>query len=138
MRCTTLPKTTSPKSHFAEKTTLPKRHFAEKFAEFRRKFRNSRKYGNCHHNLNYSSQLTLNLIRANNLDKTAKKSIKFIQWLLLCPPNRSGGGDILFWCGSRRRPHSFVSARYLLNGWIHFDQTCTDTLLGGRNELIRF
>ena len=38
----------------------------------------------------------------------------------------------------RLRPHSFASARYLLNGWTDFDQPCTDTLLGGRNELIRF
>ena len=28
--------------------------------------------------------------------------------------------------------------RYLLNRWMDFDQTCTDTLLGGRNKLIRF
>ena len=59
----------------------------------------------------------------------------------LCPPNRRGG-IYCFWCGSRRRrhrrPHCFVSVRYLLNRWTDFDQTCTDTLLGGRNELIRF
>ena len=64
-----------------------------------------------------------------------------VQWL--CPPNRrGGGGTYCFWCGSRRcgrlRPRSFISARYLLNRWTDFDQTCTDTLLGGRNELIRF
>ena len=50
------------------------------------------------------------------------------------------GGTYCFWCGSRlrRRPRSFVSERYLLNRWMDFDQTCTDTLLGGRNKLIRF
>ena len=26
----------------------------------------------------------------------------------------------------------------LLNQWVDFDQTCTDTLLGGRKEVIRF
>ena len=48
----------------------------------------------------------------------------------------SGSGHIVFWCGSRLR--SLISAHYLLNRWTDFDQTCTDTLLGGRNELIRF
>ena len=52
------------------------------------------------------------------------------------------GVTYCFWCGSRRRqrrrPRSFVSARYLLNRWTDSDQTCTDTLLGMRNELIRF
>ena len=54
------------------------------------------------------------------------------------PPQPKGGGTYCFWCGYRRRPRCFVSARYLLNRWTDFDQTCTDTLLGGRNELIRF
>ena len=53
----------------------------------------------------------------------------------LCPPNRRGG-SILFLV--RLRTRCFVSAHYLLNPWMDFDQTCTDTLLGGRNELIRF
>ena len=48
------------------------------------------------------------------------------------------GAAYFFWCRSRRRPRCFVSVRYLLNRWTDFDQTCTDTLLGGRNKLIRF
>ena len=31
-----------------------------------------------------------------------------------------------------------VSVRYLLNQWMDFDQTCTDTILGGGEELTRF
>ena len=54
------------------------------------------------------------------------------------PPTKGGGGAYCFWCGSRRRPRSFVSVRYLLNRWTDFNQTCTDTLLGGRNKMIRF
>ena len=59
-------------------------------------------------------------------------------------PPTEGGGTYCFLCGSRWRrrmlwrPRSFISARYLLSRWMDFDQTCTDTLLGGRNELIRF
>ena len=61
-------------------------------------------------------------------------------WLNYLPQPK--GGAYCFWCRWRRRrrlpPRCFVSARYLLNRWTDFDQTCTDTLLGGRNELIRF
>ena len=57
-------------------------------------------------------------------------------------PPTEGGGNYCFWCGwrrrLRRRPRCFVSVRYLLNRRTDCDQTCTDTLLGGRNELIRF
>ena len=48
------------------------------------------------------------------------------------------GGDILFLMGFRWHPRCFVSGRYLLNQWTDFDKTCTDTLLGGQKELIRF
>ena len=47
-----------------------------------------------------------------------------------------------FRCGSRRRcfrhPCSFLSALYLLNQWVDFDQTCTDTLLGRGKEVVGF
>ena len=57
----------------------------------------------------------------------------------LCPPNRRGGGILLLVrIPSASASHSFVSASYLLNAWTDFDQTCTDTLLGGRNKLIKF
>ena len=51
----------------------------------------------------------------------------------LCSPNRSGG-TYCFWCGSHQRRHScsFLSVLYLLN------QTCTGTLLGQGEEVIRF
>ena len=48
----------------------------------------------------------------------------------LCPLNRK--------CGSRRHLHCSFSALYLLNQWVDFDQTCTDTLFGGRKEVIWF
>ena len=54
-------------------------------------------------------------------------------------PNRSGGGGggtYCFWCGSCQ--HSFLYALYLLNQWVDFDQTCTDTLVEWRKEVIRF
>ena len=55
-------------------------------------------------------------------------------------PQQRGGGTYCFWCRSRRSwyPHCSLSALYLLNQWVDFDQTCTDTLLGGRKEVIRF
>ena len=34
-----------------------------------------------------------------------------------------------------RRPHSFVTVRYLLNQWMDFDQTCIDTLLSFYEQL---
>ena len=59
-------------------------------------------------------------------------------------PQPKGGGDILFlvripsaWA-SESASALLLSVRYLLNRWMDFDQTYTDTLLGGRNELIRF
>ena len=57
---------------------------------------------------------------------------------LLCPPNRRGGGTYCFWCGSLRCRHCSLSALYLLNEWVDFDQICIDTLLGKRKEVIRF
>ena len=33
---------------------------------------------------------------------------------------------------------NFVSMRYLMNQWTDLDQTCTDTLLGRCEELVRF
>ena len=33
---------------------------------------------------------------------------------------------------------NFVCVRYLMNQWADLDQTCTDTMLGGCEELIRF
>ena len=50
-------------------------------------------------------------------------------------PQPKGGID--FWCGSLR-PRSFDSVSYLLNHWMDFDQTCINTVLGGRKEWIRF
>ena len=38
----------------------------------------------------------------------------------------------------RRRLHSWLSALCLLNQWVDFDQTGTDTLLGWGKEMIRF
>ena len=37
-----------------------------------------------------------------------------------------------------RYVRNFVSLRYLMNQWTDLDQTCTDTMLGGCEELIRF
>ena len=58
----------------------------------------------------------------------------------LFSPQAKGRGEILFWCGTRRRwrPDCSLSALHLLNQLVEFDQTCTDTLLGGRKEVIRF
>ena len=43
-----------------------------------------------------------------------------------------------FWCGSRRRRHSVLSALCLLNQWVDFDQTCTDALLGWEKKWLDF
>ena len=48
------------------------------------------------------------------------------------------GGGHCFWCGSHRCRCSLLSALYLLNQWMDFDQTCTDTLLGEGKTVIRF
>ena len=55
-------------------------------------------------------------------------------------PQPKGRGEILFWYGSCRlwHPGCSLSALYLLNQLVEFDQTCTDTLLGGRKEVVRF
>ena len=55
-------------------------------------------------------------------------------------PTTEWVGTYCFWCGSRlrRHPRCSLSALYLLNQWVDFDQTCTDPLLGGRKEGIRF
>ena len=47
-----------------------------------------------------------------------------------------GGGTYCFCCGSRRC--CSLSALYLLKQWVDFDQTCTDTLLEGWEEVNRF
>ena len=55
-------------------------------------------------------------------------------------PQPKGRGTYCFWCRSCRRqlPHSFLSALYFLNQWVDFDQTCTDTLLVGEKEGVKF
>ena len=55
----------------------------------------------------------------------------------MCPHNRRAWGDC-FWCGSnlRRRRCSFLSELYLLNQWVEFGQTHTDTLLGRGKEMM--
>ena len=40
--------------------------------------------------------------------------------------------------GGLRLLDNGLSARYLLNEWMYFDQTCTAILLRQRQELIRF
>ena len=40
--------------------------------------------------------------------------------------------------GGLRLMHNCLSARYLLNEWMDFDQTCTAILLRQRQELTRF
>ena len=56
------------------------------------------------------------------------------------PPNRRGVVTNCFWCGSHqhRRPSCSLSALYLLNQPVDFNQTCTDTLLGWRKEVLWF
>ena len=49
-------------------------------------------------------------------------------------PQRNG--TCCFWCGSRRL--QLIYALYLLNQWVDFDQTGTDTLLWWGKEVIRF
>ena len=66
-----------------------------------------------------------------------------IFWLLtnskkLCPPNRMGWGDILLLVRIRWHPRSFLSALYLLNQWVDFDQTGAVALLGQGKEVVRF
>ena len=56
---------------------------------------------------------------------------------LYVPPPK-GWGTYCFWCGSRRRRRSFLSARYLLNHWMDLDQTGTEPSLGQPNGVIRF
>ena len=62
--------------------------------------------------------------------------------ILLCAPYREGGGGyIVFGADPVCIGVDFrflVSVHYLLNQSMDFDQTCTDTLLGGGEELIRF
>ena len=53
-------------------------------------------------------------------------------------PLQRGGGTYCFWCGSRWRRRSFLSARYLLNHWMDLDQTSTETSLGQPNRVIIF
>ena len=65
------------------------------------------------------------------------------QYRKLCPPPplpTKGWVAYCFWCGFRqcRHPCSFMPALYLLNQWVDFDQTCTDTLMGGGKEVFSF
>ena len=55
-------------------------------------------------------------------------------------PHPKGRGTYCFWCGSRRcrRARCSFSALHLPNQLVDFVQTCTDTLLGERKEIIRF
>ena len=50
-----------------------------------------------------------------------------------------GWGGIFFFgvepVASALRPRSFLSVLYLLKGYIDFNQTCTDTALGGENMI---
>ena len=55
---------------------------------------------------------------------------------MLPPPSPSVGGTYCSWCGSLRC--IVLSALYLLNEWVDFDQTCTDTLLGGGKKWLDF
>ena len=65
-------------------------------------------------------------------------SITFFRYFV--QPPTEGAETYCFWCGSRRRwrPRCSLSALYLLNQCVDFDQTCTDTLLGGRKEVLDF
>ena len=60
--------------------------------------------------------------------------------LVMSPTKGEGEGTYNFLCGSRRhrRPQCSLSALYLLNQWMDFDQTCIDTFLWGRKAVIRF
>ena len=53
-------------------------------------------------------------------------------------PQPLGGGTYCFWWGSRRRRLSLLSALYLLNQQMDFNQTCTDALLGKEKTVFRF
>ena len=53
-------------------------------------------------------------------------------------PPPKGWGTYCFWCGSRRRRRSFLSARYLLNHLMDLDQTGTEISLGQPNGVISF
>ena len=55
---------------------------------------------------------------------------------LIMSPNQKGGGTYCFWCTSHQR--CSLSSLYPLNQSMDFDQTYTDTLLGGSKEVIRF
>ena len=59
-------------------------------------------------------------------------------WCIIMSPQLRGVGTYCFWCGSRWHPCSFLSALYLLNQWMDFDQTGKNTLLGRGKEVIRF
>ena len=69
-------------------------------------------------------------------NQTTTSHLNYIFPLLSPHIQPKGRGEILFWCGSRRRwcPGCSLSAHCLLNQLVEFDQTCTDTLLGGRKE----
>ena len=52
------------------------------------------------------------------------------------PPNRRGGGHIVF--GADPVGFGVASALYLPYQRVEFDQTCTDILLGRGKDVIRF
>ena len=51
-------------------------------------------------------------------------------------PNLEGGGYIVFGVDPVG-VHFFTPVHYFLNQLMDFDQTCIDTLLGRRKELVR-
>ena len=63
--------------------------------------------------------------RLLNTEQNRKEIDATITYAYLCPLNlRGGGGErgvYCFWCGSRRRRRSLLSALYLLNQWMDFD-----------------
>ena len=54
-------------------------------------------------------------------------------------PHRRGGGHIVFGADPVGVSiGTFLFARYLMNQWVDFNQTCMDVTLGHDEELIRF
>ena len=57
-------------------------------------------------------------------------------WVIMSPQPKGRRGHIAFGEDPVDIAHCLLS--YLLNQWVDFDQICTDTLLGGRKEVISF
>ena len=53
-------------------------------------------------------------------------------------PPTEGVGNILLLVRIPSASALLMSALYLPNQWVDFDQTCTDTLLGGRKNWLDF